>query len=673
MLERIKTEIQNKLYNRCYKKYAEEVERQKDRYAQFLKTRTELLPKGGKAARPAAGDKAAKTHAVYNAPGPDAGDDGREKDILWRVVRTPELVMLARDNGAVEEAAVECFRREFEAKPYRQLSYAHEDCLSESGRRHTPWFKPEWSPDTLEGQLYFGDLFAFRAELAEGLAKRGLVWKDGMSTKEAAGAALLAGELLETEYGPVRADAQDKPAGPLDKILFHRFAREEGAESYFIPMPLTREEARKDCTMRSAGRVSVIIPSKDNPEALEICVRSIREKTAGVSYDLTVVDNGSGTENKERLEGLASRYDFSYLYRPMEFNFSAMCNLGAAFSHGEFLLFLNDDVEVLQEDWLAALLKQAGKRRAGAVGAKLLYPGTDLIQHAGVTNLRVGPAHKILKCPDKNVYYHGGNRDAHDMLAVTAACLLVERNKFERAGGFCEDIKVSYNDVDLCFSLYELGLYNIQCNGVTLYHHESLSRGDDNLSEEKWKRLLLEKDALYGRHPALYNRDPFYSPYLAEHFSDYLCNYEYAYERRDIDTPVKPYRKPEPVQWANECLTVNVEHARKDRRLELHEEKDAYWIEGWSYVLGMDNCRYRRSLLLLHESGRIYEAAVLDRYRKDVEDILPEQTNTALAGFFCRIPKDKLPAGSWRIAMLAKDACSSQKLYRQTETFLTAD
>ena len=256
------------------------------------------------------------------------------------------------------------------------------------------------------------------------------------------------------------------------------------------------------------------------------------------------------------------------------------------------------------------------------------------------------------------------------MLAVTAACLLVSREKFERIGGFFEGIAVSYNDVDLCFRLYEHGLYNVQCNDVILYHHESLSRGDDTLSEEKWERLLREKDLLYKRHPKLKGYDPFYSMSLAGHFSDYICGYEYPYERRGVYTEHIKRCKTKLDGWGNDCLIVNVEHAKMEPRIDLvrDTEKDAYWIEGWNYVLDMDNVRYKRVLILHNEITDVfYEVELMERYRSDVEAILPEQIHVQLAGFVCRIPQGTLPAGTYRIGMLAKDCCSRQKLYRMTD------
>ena len=118
-------------------------------------------------------------------------------------------------------------------------------------------------------------------------------------------------------------------------------------------------------------------------------------------------------------------------------------------------MFLNDDMEIVGENWLVLLMEKAVLPYVGAVGAKLLYPDTDIIQHAGITNLRVGPAHKLQFAHDTEDHYFGQNRGVHDMLGVTGACLLVKKTIFEKSGGFDETLAVAFNDVDLCYKIYE--------------------------------------------------------------------------------------------------------------------------------------------------------------------------------------------------------------------------
>ena len=632
MVKTIKRAIQNKLNSRCYKKYLAEKERQSDCYGQWYLRNEDWKMK----------------HF------PPAADES-------------ELVFFADKNGILEEKAKAVVTAFFREHPYVQLAYADEDCINENGKRYAPWFKPQWYPDTLAGFSYFGHFFAARRKLLDAAAPE--LWQDCLTDCDSEKCHTLLLRLTDyiTKQRWILANDKRKEIASIDKVLIHQKRMSE-------PFSLQRKSGK----LPKDARVSIIIPSKDNPKVLATCIESIRRKTLladaqgnALWMEILVIDNGSLPENRKILSEMAKQYAFSYHYEPMPFNFSKMCNLGAERAKGDYLLFLNDDMEIIQEDWLLGLLEMAAMPHAGAVGAKLLYPDSDLIQHIGITNIKVGPVHKLLKQHDEISHYHGQNRHVYDMIGVTAACLLIAKEKFEEAGRFFEGMAVAYNDVDLNFSLYELGYYNIFRGDVALYHHESLSRGDDNLSDEKWLRLLKEKDILYTRHPSLKAFDPFYSRNLAPHSNLYLPAYLYAFEKRDYYTSVRKLKKNRVEKWENNCLVVNVEHAREEKKLEFTERDDVYWIEGWSYVLGMDNSRYARKLLLYGEAGSVYEAQVLDRYRKDVAEILPQQQNVALAGFVCRIPKDALPADTYHIAMLASDRCSGQKLLQKTEKSFT--
>ena len=593
MVQKIKTLIQDKLNIECYKKYVPEVERQKDSYRQWY-----LREEGWK-------------HQTYSG----ALEQSVVPVPMQSVVKGFEreypagIVLFYDERGELEEkaAVVAEFFKEY---PFVQIAYGDEDRMDETGLRVDPWFKPQWSPDTLDSFQYFGHIFAVRAGLLAELTAE--EWESCLKDifENNCYQMLLALTKKVTDKRWIKANDTQKEIAPIGKVLLHM--REETQDC----------ERAVDGAGSGGALISTVIPSKDNPDVLETCIASVRDKTvlpSGVSLEIIVVDNGSSGENRIRLERLAEQFHFRYFYHPMEFNFSRMCNYGIGKSNGDYILLLNDDMEIIQSDWLAKLYEKASLPHAGAVGAKLLYPDSDVIQHIGITNIKVGPVHKLLKKHDSESHYHGQNRHVYDMIGVTAACLLIARDKYDQAGGLYEEMAVAYNDVELNFALYELGYYNIERCDVTLYHHESLSRGDDNLSDEKWIRLLHEKDILYTRHPSLKGFDPFYSRNLAVHSNLYLSNFMYAYEKRDYYTEVKLWKKPEPVQWENGCLTVNAEHARKEKKLEFTERDDVYWIEGWSYVLGMDNCRYKRSLLLLGSEGKIYQAAVLDRYRKDVE------------------------------------------------------
>lgn len=644
MIRKLKNSIRGYIHNRCYDKYLKETERQKDCYRQWY------LENEAWSKKPLRG----------NGDVPSVGMPGENADII----------LFLFSEGILADGAKECLAEFFRLHPEAELVYADEDRTGADGKRTEPWFKPVWSPDTFDSFCYFGNLAAVRRKWVAEYSVEETKKPDFLRKVTEEITADYLGKHRNVSLGQIPANEENGPIRVLDKVLFHvsGWSGEAGQE--------WETRAREDAGPEEAEAVSIIIPSRDNPLILEKCVRSIREITRleprAAFYEIIVVDNGSGGENKEKIQDLGKRYGFRYVYRPMEFNFSAMCNLGAGEASGEFLLFLNDDIEVIHADWLEKLWRMARKSHVGAVGAKLLFPGGDLIQHAGVTNLDVGPAHKLLKADDKISYYHGQNRHNYDMIGVTAACLMVRGSVFDQAEGFYEGIQVSYNDVDFCFKLYELGYYNVLRNDVVLYHHESLSRGDDNLSEDKWRRLLSEKELLYQRHPGLRGYDPFYSRNLAQHTHVYGPNYQYEYEKRDRITPVRPWTRPEPLKWLNPCLVVNVEHCRLQKKLDINEKNDSFWIEGWSYVMGSDNALYDRKLLLLGDSGRIYELPVLTRYRKDVADILPEQENVELSGFVCGIPVGTLERDDYVIAMLARDLSSRVRLYARTGARLMA-
>lgn len=631
MVRKIKSEIQTKLRNICYRNYLKEIDRQEDSYKQWYRSNEGWKEK-------------------KYAPADD------------------EVIIFADKDGEVEEKAAQAAAALFRECPYVQIAYGDEDCIDENGKRHSPWFKPQWSPDTLASFQYFGHYVAVRRSLFEsaGAAEWEKHLADCGSREFYQLLLKLTGKVTEEKW--IGASDKEKAIVPIGKVLIHMRGQKPDAEA----LPDAGEGAKR-------AVISAVIPSKDNPQVLSKCLSSIREKTiledgkTTLFLEIIVVDNGSTPEHKKEIGQMAKRYGFTYLYEPMPFNFSKMCNLGVKNSHGDYILLLNDDMEIIQPDWLLLLYEKARLPHAGGVGAKLLYPDSDLIQHVGITNAYVGPIHKLLKLSDEKSYYHGQNRHIYDMIGVTAACLLVSKEKYQEVGGLCEEMAVAYNDVDFGFTLYELGYYNILRNDVVLYHHESLSRGDDGLSDEKWIRLLEEKDILYDRHPELKHFDPFHSKNLAGNSNLYLPNYIYDFEKRDCGLKVSRWRKEEPVKWANECLIVNVEHAKEEKKLERKDQNDVYWIEGWSYIIGLDNCRYKRWLLLIAESGEIYRAEVLNRYRKDVEAVLPQQINVGMAGFTCRFPKGILPAGTYTVALLAKDFCSGQRLYRKTEAVIRID
>ncbi|MCR4990939.1 MAG: glycosyltransferase, partial [Lachnospiraceae bacterium] len=360
-------------------------------------------------------------------------------------------------------------------------------------------------------------------------------------------------------------------------------------------------------------------------------------------------------------------------------NFSYMCNLGASYAHGDYLLFLNDDMEIIEADWLEKMLEKASLPYAGAVGAKLLYPDSDIIQHAGITNLRIGPAHKLQFLSDKEDHYYGRNRYVHDMMAVTGACLLVKRAVFDKAGGFDEELKVAFNDVDLCYTIYEKGYYNIQRNDVRLYHHESLSRGNDSDSDEKMKRMNDEKDRLYAKHQHLYGVDPFYNINLTTDMWEYEYAPKYHYEVNlnrpwarviDITDTIKKAREDGCVRVGMECAMdiYKWKHGvGREASGDVSKEDLGYYLQGYTFVTGSNNACFERTLMLENtESGQIFGVEVSYEYRPDIAGNVPDQLNVDLAGYTAKLRADSVPEGHYRFGMYMKDKTSSLRLYNMS-------
>lgn len=563
-----------------------------------------------------------------------------------------EAVFLSdAENGAWADGAKERAEAFLSAHPEVCVVYGDEDVETAPGQYENPWLKPCWSPDTYLWKDYLGEAVAVRKsfyEKAEEKSRDGLLKAAGGFTKGCQSIAHING------------------------ILFHRktdwFTGETNSS-------MTREKTAggqtdcRDAKKQGMPYISVIIPSKDNAVVLKKCLDTLKKTAADISYEVLLVDNGSGEAVKKKIEEMtADAPDILYIYEPMEFNFSKMCNLGAERAEGSLLLFLNDDIEATHTGWLSDMAKLAERPHVGAVGCKLLYPDTDKIQHAGITNLPMGPVHKLQFLRDNKCYYDNRNRGIRNVSAVTAACLMVRREVFEEAGGFCESMQVAFNDVDFCFTLLEKGYYNAVCNHIYLLHHESMSRGADE-SEEKLKRLHRERTMLYDRHPGLNGKDPFYHDWL---------------NRTGLDTRIQPAyrsgREIADVQAAKEVAKESNEayvlkNARKDRCLLVRiEAADASHISGYGVVLGSDNACFNGKLLL-ERKGRqpaVYELDFTEQYRQDLQENMPDQKNVALCGFHVNIA-EPLPEGEYRIGMLATDKISGSSLMNYSNrTFIVA-
>ncbi|MDO5573956.1 MAG: glycosyltransferase [bacterium] len=557
-------------------------------------------------------------------------------DILDFAHMSGEFIVYINGDGMLEEDAISTFSKLLN----HDLIYCDEDCiLRGSNTRLTPFFKPDASPDTLQSFFYFGNIFAVRRSLAVEIA----VMRSGEDSSRL------------YDFAMKYMKVADRTAH-ISKVLYHKMI-DDISESITYGIEINHDKKLE--MPKSTPLVSMIILSKDHPDILRMCVKSIEIKSKYNRKEIVIVDNGSAPDVRQELEQFAQDGGYTYLYHPMDFNYSVLCNIGAETAHGEYLLFLNDDIEAADEMFIEKMLYYACQPHIGAVGAKLLYPDSDIIQHVGITSLVCGPSHKLATFSDQQDYYFGRNRLDYNVLAVTGACMMVSREKYFQVGGFSDKMGVSYNDVDLCVSLYEAGLYNVICNQTFLYHHESLSRGTDLVSDDKYRRLIHERNILYSRHEWLKAGDPFYNQNLSQDTLEYIPNVPCSYSAFGYYNPVKTVQLTD-LQPCSQAQMV-IEKTELIRGYD-GEEDDYYRIEGWSLHMKRDNALLHRSLLLIPTQGETLKIELSSRYRKDVSEVFPKAKNSELAGFVCRIRKKYLQSGmAYQTAILAESQVTSAK------------
>ncbi len=557
--------------------------------------------------------------------------------------------------------------------------------------RGEPWLKPDFSPDTLESFFYIGSIFAIKGDTIQ-------------KTIETHGKAL---SLYELVYW-IFMDTIAHHRNPFDKIVH---VQEVLYTNDSLPRKDMLEcsdkiqkiiENKQEISQRDTQeKVSVIIPSKDNMRVLCKCLETLIRNTQYKNYEIILVDNGSSEEQKayisstiEELCRMNAGHEITYLYEKMEFNFSRMCNIGAKAAKGAYLLFLNDDIEILDTNegrkWLDYLLQHAKKRHVGAVGAKLYYPDKDKngqyrMQHVGITNMGIGPAHKLGGMLDQGCLYHGHNTMNYNMIAVTAACMLIKRSTFDNAGGFDEEFAVAYNDVELCFRLHQAGLFQVQVNDAMLIHHESLSRGQDT-SPEKQKRLQEEKQKLYNKYPSLKNKDPFYHCDLVQWKKDVMYNIGYLYNCDKKTNPQMLNQKDnKKLMLLNKLESAdrfrNQLYAQKHKLIgklydkltgyhlhqfhidSIEQEENIITINGWYVQLNSDNANLLKKLWLIKQTAKgearcVYEIDISPKLREDAAQLFAgseysrRTKNAALSGIQILFDKQDLARGRYRIGIL---------------------
>lgn len=378
-------------------------------------------------------------------------------------------------------------------EPGAQVIYCDEDQETLGGRRQRPLLKPAWSPVFEAHAPYLG-----HAVFARAGAMQSQRWE--MSAR---------GFAERPADAPFIAQAAKTKVAHLRRVLLTRSEAPRIAAS----MPAAAKPAAAAIAPRRL-RATIIIPNKDRIRLLSECLASLKKTRLDGAFEIVIVDNGSSTRAAEEFyASLAQDPRVRIIYEPGPFNFSSLCNAGAAAARADTLVFLNNDTVAHQPKWLSILLGFAARPDAGAVGAKLLYEKGH-VQHAGIVlGMSVIAGHVGYKARAAEPGYLGRFQAPHEISAVTGACLAVEKSKFDAVGGFdAVNLPVELSDVDLCLRLEERGWVSILAPEAMLIHHESVSRGR---SLESHKRYERECNWFKKRWARRVRDDPYFHPALS--------------------------------------------------------------------------------------------------------------------------------------------------------------
>jgi GT2 family glycosyltransferase len=460
---------------------------------------------------------------------------------------TGQFVALLDNDDELAPHALYEVARVINRHPDVDLIYSDEDKIDLHSTRSDPAFKPDWSPDLLLSTNYISHLGVYRRELISAIGG----FRPGFEGSQ--------------DYDLVlrftEATTPDR-IKHIPQVLYHwrmvpsSTANDQSTKMYAFEAGLKAVQeavARRGIAAEvrhGAGwglydviyevtrpeLVSIIIPTRDGYDDISRALASILAKTTYTNYEIIVADNQSEDPRMEQLyakhkAALGDR--FTTLDVDIPFNFSKINNIAAEHARGTYLLFLNNDTEVISPDWLTTMVSFAQFDRVGMVGAKLFYP-TDQIQHAGVVLGLGGVAgHAHHMYPRADFGYFGRLQVNVDYYAVTAACAMVKKADFDTVGGFDPKLAVAYQDVDLSIRVHDLGRDNLFAHRAELYHYESRTRGYDTTSEKEARRRR-EADLVYERYRDIVDADPYFNPNLSKRSGSFLINLD------PVDTKEQP-------------------------------------------------------------------------------------------------------------------------------------
>ena len=416
--------------------------------------------------------------------------------------------------------------------------YSDEDKIDHGGRFCEPHFKPDFSPDTLLSQNYISHLGVIRRSLADATGG----FAEGTDGAQDHDLYLRVAEMTDRiEHVPkVLYHWRKVPGSTASAFSEKSYAQEAGERVIASAMERRGVEAEVTRGLQPgtyrvrrliAGEplVSIVIPFRDKPELLNLCIGSILKKSSYTNFEIVGISNNSREKATERAmeRWAAASPRIRFIRHDVPFNYSGINNFAVReHAQGEHVILLNNDIEIIAGDWIENLLQFSQRPDVGAVGGKLLYPDGRL-QHAGIIlgiGGVAGHSHKYFDRRDPG--YFARPQIEQNVSAVTGACLMVKKNLYHEVGGLDENnLRIAFNDVDFCLRLREKGYLNVYTPYCEAWHHESISRGQED-TPEKQERFRQEVLYMMDRHQAtLTDGDPYYNPNLTlEHENFMLKN-----------------------------------------------------------------------------------------------------------------------------------------------------
>jgi GT2 family glycosyltransferase len=430
--------------------------------------------------------------------------------------------LLMSNTVILSEYAMSVYARTIEDYDSPKLLYADDDVINKQGVRSNPRFKPQWNPDLLLSQNYIGECFVIHSSLL----------KNSYSTK--IDSAWIYSVLIQQVFKQLKTKhialilnhtSLEKPAISEDKnnskihVLNNYLSRYDAKVSHGKEKGIFRIQWPVSAP---PPLVSIIIPTRDGLKILKQAINSILSLTQYSNYEILVVDNQSRQKaTKNYLRELQTDKRITVLEYNKPFNYSGINNYAATKAKGQILALLNNDVEIISPHWLTEMVSHAQRPEIGCVGA-MLYYADNRVQHAGVViglGGCAGHSHKFYKRGDRG--YTNRLLCTQNYSAVTGACLVVEKSIFVQVNGLnSEVLAVAFNDVDFCLKVKASGYRNLWTPWAELYHHESISRGQDNTRK---KRLRLTSEVNYMRDTWMTTStiDPNYSKFLTRIREDF--------------------------------------------------------------------------------------------------------------------------------------------------------